>query len=769
MPEKSIPQYQSGVDGLGIPYSNQFNQFGVGQTDESLSIWEQMNGLVGGPESTKEYEQRNNVIYEQPEVNPEININYGQNPNDIVNAFKPFGEQTIGQQPSSQQKSNTSSKFKVANTPFTTHSDEVMLGLTGLGFGNEMLQRSINDKNQRKLQANQRDFGYNSIPKQYNPLNEFQHTKYYAQDGGEVPQEEVDFFQETIGRNPFTDIMNPNQNATEDPANDETNNQQDFQQDFSSSDVGSNNDILKTYLVHQQGNEGARQIMSGSISDQVASNMNNNLPKFLRTNDKNTLRNNFLNYWNNKTSEPVKNIDEETKSSIIKAAKESGENPNTWLKIAEIESSGGKAKDRKGSNYKGLFQIDKNYMDNQDDLTDPYMATKAAIAHGKGKFDNRGKLKYQDGEMINNTGYTPGYDTMNNPYNIIPSSDITMQKTPFPVLGIDNLGNQQIMYPGNDYKFKGSHVLEIPQYQNGGIQKNPEGWWQHRDPKMDSNLENNAEYIPVAGTILGVNDWMSSVQDFYDKPSISTASRTALETLSIVPFGKLAKPIGKFTKETVGLGIDTAINFLTDERVLPNKGTMSDANKLKQQKSQVKAESTKVNRKFQDGTTRQDSLNVINSSNKAKDFYTSQNYQQEKLPIFDLFGNMNNKDAKTILNIRDTNDGIINPNTPGFILNKNIQPNGYTRFTNQETADIAVVPNYGFDSNLKPFETKSIPEFVYKGKSISKEKYNELTQGKKVDTINTGRFVDASKYKIKQFKDGGQIDLTNFDINKYGK
>lgn len=77
---------------------------------------------------------------------------------------------------------------------------------------------------------------------------------------------------------------------------------------------------------------------------------------------------------------------------------------------------------------------------------------------------------------INTTGYTPGTDTYNNDYNIIPSSNITMKKTPFPILGIDDLGNKQLMQPGNEYQFPGNRVLEIPikennmynRYQRGG-------------------------------------------------------------------------------------------------------------------------------------------------------------------------------------------------------------------------------------------------------------------------------------------------------------
>ena len=52
---------------------------------------------------------------------------------------------------------------------------------------------------------------------------------------------------------------------------------------------------------------------------------------------------------------------------------------------------------------------------------------------------------------------------------IIPSSDITMKGVNYPVLGIDNLGNQQMMMPGGEYTFPGDYVTEIPQMSKGGL------------------------------------------------------------------------------------------------------------------------------------------------------------------------------------------------------------------------------------------------------------------------------------------------------------
>ena len=64
-------------------------------------------------------------------------------------------------------------------------------------------------------------------------------------------------------------------------------------------------------------------------------------------------------------------------------------------------------------------------------------------------------------------GYKRNSKDRNNPYNIIPSGNITMEGVDFPVLGTDNLGNQKLMMPGANYVFPGNTVLEVPLAQNG--------------------------------------------------------------------------------------------------------------------------------------------------------------------------------------------------------------------------------------------------------------------------------------------------------------
>jgi len=50
----------------------------------------------------------------------------------------------------------------------------------------------------------------------------------------------------------------------------------------------------------------------------------------------------------------------------------------------------------------------------------------------------------------------------------IGSNDITMQGVDYPVLGVSDTGDTQMMYPDQDYKFDGDKVVEYPMMQEGG-------------------------------------------------------------------------------------------------------------------------------------------------------------------------------------------------------------------------------------------------------------------------------------------------------------
>jgi len=58
----------------------------------------------------------------------------------------------------------------------------------------------------------------------------------------------------------------------------------------------------------------------------------------------------------------------------------------------------------------------------------------------------------------------------------VPSNRITMKGVDYPVKGIDDLGNEIMMYPDNEYLFPGTSVTEYPMMKNGGwLDKYQEG------------------------------------------------------------------------------------------------------------------------------------------------------------------------------------------------------------------------------------------------------------------------------------------------------
>ena len=63
---------------------------------------------------------------------------------------------------------------------------------------------------------------------------------------------------------------------------------------------------------------------------------------------------------------------------------------------------------------------------------------------------------------LSTTGYKKNSPDKDRPYNLIPSGEITMKNVGFPVLGIDNLGNEKLMQPGEELiQFPGDMVLEF--------------------------------------------------------------------------------------------------------------------------------------------------------------------------------------------------------------------------------------------------------------------------------------------------------------------
>jgi len=69
----------------------------------------------------------------------------------------------------------------------------------------------------------------------------------------------------------------------------------------------------------------------------------------------------------------------------------------------------------------------------------------------------------------------------------IPSNEITMEGVPYPVMGVSNTGQKQMMYPGKDYQFSGNSVTEYPMMQQGGLYSKDKG--AYADSVLNANKE----------------------------------------------------------------------------------------------------------------------------------------------------------------------------------------------------------------------------------------------------------------------------------------
>lgn len=166
--------------------------------------------------------------------------------------------------------------------------------------------------------------------------------------------------------------------------------------------------------------------------------------------------------------------------------------------------------------------------------------------------------------VFSTDGYKRNSPDVNNPFNIIKGNQdgtsITMQDVDFPVLGIDTLGNQQVMMPENNYQFSGDKVFEIPMAKNGGytVEEYDEGGPINKWGFLNSGKEQN-EIVFGAG--------------------LNFPSGTGINAIGVVPknYDPVFKGVGSFgVNQRIGnfnIGSKADIPILNNNernRVLPS-------------------------------------------------------------------------------------------------------------------------------------------------------------------------------------------------------
>jgi hypothetical protein len=153
----------------------------------------------------------------------------------------------------------------------------------------------------------------------------------------------------------------------------------------------------------------------------------------------------------------------------------------------------------------------------------------------------------------------------------IGSNDITMQGVNYPVLGVSDTGDTQIMYPDQDYKFDGDKVTEYPMAQDGrNLSKELQKEAEERLERMKKPKATVSQYTPKKGEQAKFDKQkLEKIAEENAPLNRMAASKgaanmqDAIEAALIMEGGLAA---GKF----VGKGAKAAGKYLTEETALKN-------------------------------------------------------------------------------------------------------------------------------------------------------------------------------------------------------
>jgi len=168
----------------------------------------------------------------------------------------------------------------------------------------------------------------------------------------------------------------------------------------------------------------------------------------------------------------------------------------------------------------------------------------------------------------------------------INSNNITMEGVDYPVLGVSDTGDTQLMQPGEDYKFKGKKVIEYPQAQDGWLSKyeqQPQTLSKSDIEKrlaLEENIKNQkankaqstiSKYTPKAGD----QERMNAARDAYRADEAKPLNRAASSKYAANAMENIVEPMvniemamgaGKLAKPA----LEAAGKYLTEETALKN-------------------------------------------------------------------------------------------------------------------------------------------------------------------------------------------------------
>jgi hypothetical protein len=162
----------------------------------------------------------------------------------------------------------------------------------------------------------------------------------------------------------------------------------------------------------------------------------------------------------------------------------------------------------------------------------------------------------------------------------IGSNDITMQGVDYPVLGVSDTGDTQMMYPDQDYKFDGEKVTEFPMAQDGGwldkyqdggnINKKLKEEAEERLSRMGKPKSTISQYTPKPGEQAKFDKQKLERIAEDNAPLNRMAASKGAENMQDAIEAALIMEGGLAASKLVGKGAKAAGKYLTEETALKN-------------------------------------------------------------------------------------------------------------------------------------------------------------------------------------------------------
>ena len=153
----------------------------------------------------------------------------------------------------------------------------------------------------------------------------------------------------------------------------------------------------------------------------------------------------------------------------------------------------------------------------------------------------------------------------------IDSNDITMQGVDYPVLGISDTGDTQMMQPGQDYKFDGEKVTEYPMAQDGtrlnvDLKKQAEEFL----ARQNANRTTMSQYTPKPGEQAKFDKQkLQRIQEDNAPLNRMAASQGAANIQDAIEAAMIMEG-GMFAGKLIGKGAKAAAKYATEQTALKN-------------------------------------------------------------------------------------------------------------------------------------------------------------------------------------------------------